>query len=115
MLQRMVRDGAFGVYLPRARVRHWVAKSRQTPQYLRGHYFWLGYTYVFLYPPELRRQFLGTPLWVWRAVVENSVRYLIRRISKPPEVWVPALVKMSYSWGFWCGCLTKWMEKRKDG
>jgi len=114
LLQQIVRDAGKGYWVPDAVVRHWIPKHRQTTGYLWRYYFGGGRTEFLRSEPlsgiPASKIWFGIPRWTWRSVVENSVRYAWYRLTKPPEVWVPALVKMARSWGFWYEC---WKQRRR--
>lgn len=108
VLERIVENGGKGYWVPDAAVRHWIPRHRQTVAYLWRYYFGGGRT-EFLrsqplsgLPPS--KIWFGVPRWTWRAVVENTVRYALYRLTRPPEVWVPALLRMARTWGFWYEC-----------
>ncbi len=119
LLREVVSAGGEGRWLPRARVRHWIPQSRQTLKFLRQYYFGGGRTSCLLEKETLlapgQKIWFGVPRWTWRALVENTVRYVYYRATKPPEVWVPALVKMSRTWGYWYECRRQWKEWRRNG
>lgn len=119
LLRQVVSEGGRGRWLPQARVRHWIPKSKQTLKHLKQYYFGGGRTNCLLerasaHAPKGKIWF-GVPRWTWRAMVENTLRYLCYRVTKPPEVWVPALVMMSRTWGYWYECRRLWKERRKSG
>jgi glycosyltransferase involved in cell wall biosynthesis len=108
LLEEILKDGGQGYWVPEALVRHWIPKIRQTTAYVWRYYFGAGRTeFLLSYPfPEVpaAKLWFGVPRWTWRAVVENTVRYALYRLTRPPEVWVPALARMARTWGFWYEC-----------
>ncbi|MDQ3810346.1 MAG: glycosyltransferase [Chloroflexota bacterium] len=99
VLRAMLADGATGWYVPRARVRHYIAEHRQTTRYLRRYF--LGYGEACARPAGERSELtvLGRPLWLWKQVVTEETRYRVRRLTSEPDVWIEDLISSSLSWG----------------
>ena len=100
VVQRMLRAGLEGRWVPTARVRHLIPAYRQTTKYLRKYYFAQGQ----LQPaeggaPERVARLWGRPRWMWRRAIETELRYRIHRVTRRPEAWIVDLVEASVLWG----------------
>lgn len=99
VVKAILAGGAEGYWVPEARVRHHIPLERQTTAYLREWYRGWGEQLVRTRKHAPTRMLLGRPLWLWREVVEASVRYRATRALAPPTVWVEALKKASIAEG----------------
>lgn len=99
VVQAMLRDGLIGRWVPSARVRHFIPKSRQTIASLREHFFGLG-LYDGLHD-DFRNvpKLVGRPRWAWRQAIEGELRYWIGRLVRKPELWVEGLMQSGFAWG----------------
>ena len=92
-------DGYEGWWVPDAVVQHYIPSERMTirflRQYLSGYGQWLAITE----PPWQGPVLFGRPRWLWRHVVTAELRYRIRRLTSPPEIWIHDLIAASMAWG----------------
>jgi len=99
LVRGMLAEGATGWWVPAAEVQHYIPEHRQTIPFLRTYYEgwgeWLGRGAS---KPD-RRTFLGRPVWLWREMVEASMRYQVRRRFAQPEVWLEDLKAASTAAG----------------
>jgi hypothetical protein len=95
----MLRDGLEGEWVPRARVRHHIPKSRQTTRYLRTHFHNRGRYKGRRVGVPYGRLVFGRPPWLVKRAVGAEVRYRLHRLLSKPEVWVEHLITSSESWG----------------
>lgn len=108
MIRRILNDGGKGIWLPDARVRHFLPASRMTLKYLRrtvrdsGKQRTLEEIAAGHNAADGVRLF-GTPRWLWKKVFEMQVSYLTKRLRNTPEVWMPAMLRASWTWGEICG------------
>lgn len=98
VLQTLLAEGARGVWVPEARVRHFIPRERQTVRYLRRYFVGSGQVLALLEEPPGAR-FLGRPLWVWREAIESELKYRLLRPFVGPERWVSYLRSASVAWG----------------
>jgi glucosyl-dolichyl phosphate glucuronosyltransferase len=66
VINRMLDDGLEGLWVPKARVKHFVPRSRTNTDYVTRWYRDAGRTAVRRYPALDGPTFRGVPRWVWR-------------------------------------------------
>jgi glucosyl-dolichyl phosphate glucuronosyltransferase len=98
VFRAVLGSGGEGWWVPHAQVQHHVPRSYQTVGYLRRYYVAQGRYEVRVRPPHGTRLF-GKPRWLWRAVVAAEIAYRWRRLTAPPERWVPELKRAAWAWG----------------
>jgi glucosyl-dolichyl phosphate glucuronosyltransferase len=100
MLVRDLRTaGAQVVWVPEARVQHFIPRARQTEAYVRDWYYGAG---ELLAKMETKRGLglcFGRPLWLWREWVEYWLRAQFGRYTSPPERWLNNLALSATAWG----------------
>jgi glycosyltransferase involved in cell wall biosynthesis len=99
VIQALLAGGAEGRWVPDARLKHRVPKTRQTTKYLRQHFYYRGIYRGGRWDQVEPRLVFGRPRWLWRHVVEAELKYRLHRAISAPEVWVDHLVAASESWG----------------
>jgi glucosyl-dolichyl phosphate glucuronosyltransferase len=87
MIERLLRTGATGYWVPTARVEHCIGHNRQTVQYIRRHFVGAGETDAFLQQHTGLRYF-GVPRWMFRQLVEQWFLYRLHRLISSPAVWL---------------------------
>ena len=111
VVRNMLSDGAIGWWVPPARVRHLIPKSRQTISYLGGYFsgrsvFW-GWQHAAsarsIFWPQLKRTLLF------------EIRFQVRRYLRQPEVWIEDLIWSSICWGILRGLLQGSQAATTDG
>lgn len=99
LINALLADGCQGWWVPDAVVQHYIPPERMTirflRQYLSGYGQWLAMTE----PPWEGPILFGRPRWLWRSVVTAELRYRIRRLTSPPEIWIHDLIAASMAWG----------------
>lgn len=95
----MVDRGGEGWWIPDARVRHFIPRSRQTTKHLRSYFFGHGYGKELLNPSTGDGAVGAVPRWMWRQTLQASVRYAAFRAVLRPRQWVAALRDASIAWG----------------
>jgi glycosyltransferase involved in cell wall biosynthesis len=99
--RKLARDGFQGVWVPSAKVQHFIFASRLTLDFVRAYWAGLGRTEVRLAKASGSR----TPLWLYRALVEAYAKYAWHRATRHPD-WVMSLMNASRMRG-------KWIEHRQ--
>ena len=92
----LARDGFQGVWIPSARVEHYVVAYRLTVPFIREYWTGLGRTEARLDGDTGR----GTPRWVYRELLSLHANYLWRRATGHRD-WVRALMAASRMRGVW--------------
>ncbi len=99
VIERIMRAGSIGYWVPDARVNHCISHERQTEDYIGRYFVGLGETLAYrsARPSEADAglssgpSWFGAPRWLWRRLLREWLRYHIhRRISVAP-VWVEHL------------------------
>ena len=95
--QSMLDAGYKGWWIPDACVEHRLPKNRLTIRYLVKHGVGLGRTIVKTNKklPTTKKLFFGSPILEWKLFFRNLKNVLIKRISKTPDIWLPALHNVS--------------------
>lgn len=106
LVRRMLAEGAEGWWVPKACVRHFIPKERQTTSYLGSYFFGQGQVHAHQVADGRSVMLFGKPRWLWRQAVEAEVRYRFRRHICRPEIWIEDLITSSYSWGLVCGYIS---------
>ncbi len=106
VILRLLSDGAKGYWIPQARVRHLVPKSRQTVDYLRAYFRGLGESQGREAPLPPAATLFGHPRWLLRKAVQAELRYRFQRVCCRPETWIESLIVASSHWGRLTG--NKW-------
>jgi len=96
LCRALVRQGFRGVWVPSAKVRHFVVASRLTTKFVREYWTGLGRTQVRIDGGSPG----GVPRWVHRDLVEFHARYLWQRARNNPG-WVLSLMEASRVRGVW--------------
>jgi glycosyltransferase involved in cell wall biosynthesis len=99
VVNRILYGGGTGWWVPRARVRHYVPTDRQTIGYLRAYFGGWGEALARFHPDPDSPRLFGHPRWVWKAIIVNELRFRVRRLFAPPEVWVDDLMATSTARG----------------
>ena len=93
VIERVMRSGATGYWVPTARVDHCIGHERQTVGYVAGYYAGHGETGSFRNATTTAgtRCWFGAPRWLWRRLVEQWLRYQFHHLVSPAPVWVAHL------------------------
>jgi glucosyl-dolichyl phosphate glucuronosyltransferase len=99
VMRQMMAAGHTGWWVPRAKVRHFIPRERQTTRYVRrifgGHGELSGLS---LNGTEVPRLF-GRPRWLWREAILAEGRYRWSRATAASERWLPRLIDAARAWG----------------
>lgn len=98
VMRSIFREGGTGWWIPAAKVRHWIPRSRQTLSYIRKYYAGYG-RYLAHRENPLSPPWFKKPRWLWRKALQAEAAYLGARMGSGPEVWMKKLVQASTYWG----------------
>lgn len=98
LVRKLLDAGEKGVWVPDARVRHFIPKERQTVRYLRRYFIGSGQVVAYLDEPPGRR-LLGRPPWLWKEALVSELKYRLSRPFGKPETWIRYLRQASVAWG----------------
>jgi glucosyl-dolichyl phosphate glucuronosyltransferase len=99
----MLRDGLQGVWVPAAKVHHFIPCSRQNTQYLRRYFRGQGLVFALTAQPSKGITLFGYPCGLITTTLKAEVKYRVRRLFKPPGVWIDDLIRSSW----FCGQLQR--------
>jgi glycosyltransferase involved in cell wall biosynthesis len=101
VIERLLKSGATGYWIPNASVTHCILGERLTIPALSRYYAGCGETNEFLSAniAEARSLWFGVPRWLWRRLVQQWLLYQIRRRVSPATVWLRHLRNYSFAWG----------------
>jgi glucosyl-dolichyl phosphate glucuronosyltransferase len=106
LIRQMMDDGLMGWWVPKAKVLHFLPKSRQTTRYLWEFSFGYGQVVALRSPPVGGAHWLGKPRWMWRQLAEAAIRYYLGRPWSSPPVWLRGLMKYAER----CGQLYEYQQ-----
>lgn len=98
LVRRLLSSGERGVWIPAARVRHFIPEERQTVRYLRDYFYSAGRVLDYLQGSSGRRLF-GKPLWLLREAAEFELKYRLLRPFVDPPRWTGYLRRASVARG----------------
>lgn len=99
LVRELRRHGSKVVWLPNARVQHFIPSQRQTMAYVRDWFYGNGELLARLDPDPGLGLWFGRPLWLWREWMEYSLRAEVGRFTSPPERWLSNLAVGATAWG----------------
>jgi hypothetical protein len=99
VLNGILNEGGRGYWVPGARVRHFIPRSRQTLSYLWRYCRGNGLSAARLAPNRGRFRLFGSPGWLWKDATASTVRWLLGSITSPPSTWLRDMQTAAWSWG----------------
>jgi glycosyltransferase involved in cell wall biosynthesis len=81
-LLRLIKAGHLGLWVPRARVKHFVPRTRLTSDYVMRWFRDAGRTYVRRSPIGACPRVAGVPLWVLREYAQEAAKALLWRPTR---------------------------------
>ena len=94
ILRRMTEQGHTGIWLPRAKLNHFVTMDRATPQYVGEYFVGQGQANVLKGRPTMPSKSSA-----FRIALHHRCCYLLKRNFKQPDEWVSHLIRSSIAWG----------------
>ncbi len=91
VIQRVLRSGNIGYWVPAAKVAHRIGHDRQTRGYIVGYYAGYAEMRAFLGDSRGGALLFGVPRWLWRQLLQSWARYRFHRWQSPAPVWVRSL------------------------
>jgi glycosyltransferase involved in cell wall biosynthesis len=104
VMRQMLAAGLAGWWTPEPRVGHWIPRASQTASHVRRWFVGCG-------RGELRRgdegavRMASRPYRLLRSALRAEVRYWVRRLTAPPEVWIGDLMRAGKAHGVLLGIL----------
>lgn len=101
VIAEVLRRGGRGRWIPTAKVRHFIPKSRQTVAYLRAYYRGYGESVAAVEPPGNGPLWWSRPRWAWRKLAETGVRYGVARVTAASSArWIDAFKAFNETVGY---------------
>lgn len=93
--------GAVGWWLPKAKVKHWLPKERQSLQYIKKYYVGHGETRKRRKTNVLnnKKNLFGRPRKLYRKLIIGCSQYAVQRIFCDAKVWLRTYVEICILWG----------------
>ncbi len=98
VLTNVLKKGGTGWWVPGARVRHWIPRSRQNLKYIRRYFIGFGRSMSREKRLDSVRWY-SKPWWLWLLAVQNECLYLLTRCFCGSDVWMVYLKTSSIAWG----------------
>ena len=99
LINRILADGGKAIYLPSAVIYHRNPRERMTEQYVRKWFKGDGICQVRLGSIDITHSWFGIPRYVWRQLIESSLKYLCTRWTRSSNIWLCAEIRMATAWG----------------
>jgi glycosyltransferase involved in cell wall biosynthesis len=93
ILEAIKARGGFGVWVPRAKVKHFVPNSRVTPKYLRRYFFGMGRSHVRMGKSPTAKRLFGAPRPLYRQVFREGALFFITWAKGKTE-WVQHYIRI---------------------
>jgi len=101
LVQRLLRSGAQGYWVPKAKVEHCFVCEQLTVKCAANFWSSAGEVQAFCdaLPVPARHIWFGAPRGLWYRMIEAWLRYRIHRLISSPAVWLPSLEVSAFNWG----------------
>lgn len=109
VIERLLRAGATGYWLPTAQVEHCIPRERQTIRYVARYFAGWGETIAVQTGHPTVPFLFGAPRWLWRRWATEWFRYQVHRWISPAPVWVTHLKAYSTAGG----AISYWRTQRR--
>ena len=93
VLRQIAAAGHHGIWLPHAKVQHFISDDRATPQFVQQYFVGQGHTNIRQGKVE------KTPRAAWLEWLRHQFGFRLKRFRYPPEVWVSHLIRAGLSRG----------------
>lgn len=102
VIERMLKDGKSGYWVPEAKVQHCTSRSRQTTRYIGEYYRKKGRAtaYVSNSREYTGPQMFGVPRWLVRRMALNFCKFHLTRWTSPPATWIDHFVNYAMDRGY---------------
>jgi glycosyltransferase involved in cell wall biosynthesis len=94
LFRRLVQAGHLGIWLPAAKLEHFISANRATPEYVGRYFVGQGWANVRKGLPTFHSRFHA-----WRVAVHNRICYWLKRNRTVADEWLSHLIRSSIAWG----------------
>jgi glycosyltransferase involved in cell wall biosynthesis len=99
VMKQILGAGGHGVWVPEARVRHFISRSRQSLGYLWRYWRGNGLTAASIATNRGRFRVLGNPGWLWAQAASSLFWWAAGLAIHPPERWLTQMRSAAASVG----------------
>lgn len=99
LFRSILSDGHAGWWVPAARVRHFIPRSRQTWTHLAERWYLAGMATAMQAAPDAAPTFLQRPVWLWKLALRRQARFWLRRLGHSNVQLVDELRDVRSAWG----------------
>jgi glycosyltransferase involved in cell wall biosynthesis len=89
VVERIMKSGASGYWVPQAKVEHLSNATQQTHEYVARYFQTHGETIAFVEGHRGAPMWLGVPRWALRQLAQAWLGYRVHRLFSAASVWVP--------------------------
>jgi len=104
VMNGLLEKGYTGWWIPKAKVKHWLPKERQTLDYIKKYFRGYGHTLCNLDIGTDYKCLWGYPRWLLRAYMTILLKYFFFRIFCPKKLWLKSLTDLAVYEGRIYGC-----------
>ena len=99
LVRDLRNEGSEVIWVPEAKVKHFIPRARQTEAYLRDWFHGHGELLAKLDAKKGVGTLLGRPLWLWRQWLGHGLRARVGRSMLPAEQWLRSFALSETAWG----------------
>lgn len=101
VVERILKSGAVGYWVPQAKVEHCFSREQLTTGYAARFFATLGETDAFHKSsrPDAVVFWFGAPRWLWRQMIQEWLLYRFHRWRSSGHIWLRHLREYSLTWG----------------
>lgn len=103
---RLIRKGHKALYVPSAIINHRLL-HQPCEAYVRSTFKAIGVNEVRLGEVRMQACLFKVPMYYWKLLLLNSVKYILTRWAGPERVWLSAEINVASAWGVVCECRFK--------
>lgn len=96
--EQLQRSGADGIWVPAAKLRHFVVSDRMRKEFVWRYFTGYGQTLVRINRDFTGCQLFGAPRWLFRRFCESYFRYFIGRLITGKD-WLHDYIEAAEAWG----------------
>lgn len=98
VMKSILAEGHFGLWLPQAKVRHYIERERLTLRYLTRYFYGAGAS-ASRARVDNSQQLLGRPRWLFGAAVRQSMQFVSDLLLWRREHWVVSYTDLLFAFG----------------
>lgn len=107
LLRTLLAEGHRGLWVPAARVKHFIPKERLGRQYLQENFFHQGRVATIKQRDEGRRLRMKDIVRIALRAIRSEVKWRLKSPNDRPKEWIGALRHSSFLWGRLSGLIAR--------